>query len=522
MMLAAIGTLAVAGCEDPPSTAPITSASPPQRYMSGGGSTVGSSSAFGINVSTFKTGLGPLPRPWLSDEQMTDQLNAVVDAGAGWIRIPIYWSESGNNGPDAFDVTSNGTDRLIWAARARGLSIYAVIEGTPSWNDNVRFAGPVKPENYVWWELFVSRLVARYDTTVVQYWSIMNEANCPALPGSTTGWSGTQPEYDELFARAAAIIPSGHIALADPIFGNPCTDPVTWLNEKFSGVVTSRAINVPIVSVHSYGDSAQDIIRDVNRAINVSAGRPVWLTEFNTPSSDRWPEDSIRNRIQTRLMGGVLNGMRTTNGWEKSFPYRLWADDSDALVAVLEPTWNGATYPRKDQWHMLRLFANYGTSTEPSYLIPTYRWWRQWDGMVGTNPSEGYALGYMLQSANDWSGSRHAFLGWRPLFRCVVSDPATNNGHYIGTRHTCDERAVGGNRYPRNGTVDESYGHASPFNWPDVGLVRLYRFMNDGLTDYVQTTSASEAATLRSVQNRNNGWREVDTLGYVWPTGFVP
>jgi hypothetical protein len=220
--------------------------------------------------------------------------------------------------------------------------------------------------------------------------------------------------------------------------------------------------------------------------------------------------------MQTHLMGGVLNTMKLIDGWEKTMPYRLIAADSDSVVSLLrETSWNGTTYPRKDPWYMFQIFGTHGNQG----WIPTYRWWRQWDGMTGTSATEGYAGGYSLQQANSWSGPQHGFTGWRPLFRCVVSDPSTNNGHYVGTRHTCDERQFG-NNYPRYGTIDNSYGHASLYNWYDVGLVPLYRFQNDGVTDYVTTTDVYEANNLRSLYWQ--GWQEVDILGYVWPAGFQP
>jgi hypothetical protein len=506
-----IGVLVLGACTDNVlSTAPVSSARPTGRYMSSGGSTVGSSSGFGINIGTYDSSR-------FTDAQLADLMDAVVDAGAQWVRVTVYWNEVEHD--SAQYNLGNGLDRTLKAANARGLSIYAVVSGVPEWA-SPSASGPVDPPNLGDWQQFLGYMVQTYP--YVDVWSIMNEANCDPATNAPSHWSGTRAEYDTLFARAAAVIPAGHITLGDVVFGAPdpnsgivCIDPIVWLNGRLNGVVVQHSINVPIVAIHTYGDSSRDVIRDVRQAVNnVSGGRPVWLTEFNTPTSLRW--DSVtRDSVQTRLIGGVLNGMRTTDGWEKSFVYRLWADD-EPEVAVLEPGWTGTTYPRKDQWHMFRIFAQHGGTD----WIPTYRWWRQWDGMVGTDPNEGYP-NYMLQSANDWSGSRHGFHGWRPLFRCVVSDPATNNGHYVGTRHTCDERLYD-SRYPALGTNDSSYGYASLYNWPDVGLVPLYRFSNDALTDYVQTTSASEVATLRSPNFYADGWRELDILGYVWPIGFTP
>jgi hypothetical protein len=287
--------------------------------------------------------------------------------------------------------------------------------------------------------------------------------------------------------------------------------------------MAAGGVNVPIIAVHAYADSSSGITSAVTSAINqVAGGRPVWLTEFNVPTPYRADFDSSfkRDTIQTHLMGGVLNKMKAIDGWEKTFPYRLIAADSDSVVSLLRPTWNGSTYPRKDPWYMFQIFATHGNQG----WIPTYRWWRQWSGMVGTDPNEGYASGYSLQESNAWSGSLHGFTGWRPLFRCSVSDPATNDGHYIGTRHTCDERSVTGNNtlYPRDGTVDGSYGYVSMFNWTDVGLQPLVRFQHDFYTDYVQTTSVTEQYQLRSSWFYNDGWRDVDVLGYAWPSGFVP
>ena len=58
-------------------------------------------------------------------------LDAVKGVGADWIRIGIYWSVIQRRGPTAYDWAP--FDRVVKAARRRGLRVLGTIVYAPAW-----------------------------------------------------------------------------------------------------------------------------------------------------------------------------------------------------------------------------------------------------------------------------------------------------------------------------------------------------------------------------------------------------
>ncbi len=72
-----------------------------------------------------------------SDAQLGANLDAVRNAGATWIRLDVDWSQIEPN-PGSSDFS--GPDRVVDAARSRGLQVLAIATYTPRWAQDVSVA----------------------------------------------------------------------------------------------------------------------------------------------------------------------------------------------------------------------------------------------------------------------------------------------------------------------------------------------------------------------------------------------
>jgi hypothetical protein len=164
------------------------------------------------SASTTTTTLPPPPRADLAglspgfgiaalpQAQLDATFDAMAATDARWLRIDFDWSVIQKRGPQSFDWSR--TDRLVAAARARDLSVDALMAYTPDW---ARPAGtpdknpPIDPDDFA---RFVSAAAQRYGPQGVTTWEIWNE------PNVSTFWSPRpNPQtYTTLLVRASAAI----------------------------------------------------------------------------------------------------------------------------------------------------------------------------------------------------------------------------------------------------------------------------------------------------------------------------
>jgi hypothetical protein len=154
------------------------------------------------------------PRPWrtgfangvmslqLDDAQLARDMDAMAATGARWLRVDFYWPTVQAGGPQSWDWS--GTDRVVEAARSRGMEILAMPAYSPQW---ARPAGTIDhhpPLNPDWYAQFVYEAVKRYAPIGVHTWEIWNEPNVSAF------WQPRPdpPAYVDLLKRAYVAIKS--------------------------------------------------------------------------------------------------------------------------------------------------------------------------------------------------------------------------------------------------------------------------------------------------------------------------
>ena len=125
-----------------------------------------------FSFNLFCQNVSPLPYGVNAHLVKNNVLAKIKSAGIKWIRIDIFWNlveyQKGK-----YNYTE--VDRVINYAHKNGLSVLAVLTGTPNWACSNK--GPNYPANNVSnWSNFVTKMVQRYKSKV-KYWNIWNEPN---------------------------------------------------------------------------------------------------------------------------------------------------------------------------------------------------------------------------------------------------------------------------------------------------------------------------------------------------------
>ncbi len=125
-------------------------AAPDTSSWFGSGSAAGPPTDAAVPVTTagfgFAGGAGLL---WLNDSDLGRELDAVKRTKATWLRVTIDWN--------AIETTRNSynwstPDRIINAARARGLKVLANVVSSPPWSRpvGVLLHRPRPPRTPIW------------------------------------------------------------------------------------------------------------------------------------------------------------------------------------------------------------------------------------------------------------------------------------------------------------------------------------------------------------------------------------
>ena len=126
-----------------------------------------------------------------------DSLAAV---GAGWIRLDINWAVIQRRGPSSYDWAP--VDRLVQAARRRGIRVLGTLVFTPTWARASGLPATAPPTRAADFGRFASRAATHYSALGVHAYEIWNEPNIAAV------WAtGPDPaRYTRLLKQAYAAI----------------------------------------------------------------------------------------------------------------------------------------------------------------------------------------------------------------------------------------------------------------------------------------------------------------------------
>jgi hypothetical protein len=183
---------------------------------------------------------------WETDAQLRADLDAIVSTGATWIRLPFDWNSVQPTGPSSWNWAYE--DRVVNAARSRGLQVLGLAAYTPPWARPTATACPSRsqycpPPDPAAYAAFLSAAAARYAPKGVHAWEIWNEPNWDPWWASAGGPNAAayvallKPAYVALHAADHhAFVVTGGLAPHGDLGANP-TDPrhpVNFLKAMYS------------------------------------------------------------------------------------------------------------------------------------------------------------------------------------------------------------------------------------------------------------------------------------------------
>ncbi len=253
-------------------------------------------------------------------------LDLIKDAGIGWIRDEVYWSQvEMEKGVFRFPPAY---DRYLRAAQARGIQVLLVLDfGNPAYSVAEK-SGPVTEAERRAFSRYCGEVVKRYKPFGVRTYEIWNE------PNASTFWK-PQPNPED-YAR---LLDAAYKACkdADPdatVIG--CSTSGTDL--EFIGRVLDSGGDHSMdgISFHPYSQPLapeKKLLTDISKLARISAAKPLWITEMGYPThvgaAGLDEETQANYAVRTFLLA------RTSPAVERVFWYDFQNDGEDQDEAEL-------------------------------------------------------------------------------------------------------------------------------------------------------------------------------------------
>ncbi len=238
----------------------------------------------------------------MSDAALATALDDARALGVRWIRADLAWTDVQPDGPSTFRW--GPFDRVVTAARSRGLRVLPILTYTPAWARDAgcaRFSCP--PRSATEFATFARRAVARYGVQGVTTWEIWNEPNLtifwpePDAQRYATLLDATTRAIKKQQPGATVLL--GGLAAIEPSWSPGSLEPRDFLR---SVCATGACARIDGVAYHPYTypypagyaapwfDTAWEKISSTSwslRSILDAAGRSsvgIWATEYGAPT----------------------------------------------------------------------------------------------------------------------------------------------------------------------------------------------------------------------------------------------
>lgn len=252
--------------------------------------------------------------------ELASRLDDAVELGAGWIRVDLSWADVQPASADRHEW--DRFDRIVDAARSRGLQVLPILTYTPPW---ARVPGcfdekcaPSNPEDFA---RFAGEAVSRYSG--ISVWEIWNEENYANF------WH-PQPNADAyahlLNATVASIrtanpttrVLIGGLANVDSSQGG--IRPADFLADLAR---VGAVANVDGVGIHYPSPDTLSSVRAVLANAGVP-GLPIWITEEGAPTGGE-DIDAVTESEQAEKVTHALTGTAR----EPDIAALIWYTDKD-------------------------------------------------------------------------------------------------------------------------------------------------------------------------------------------------
>lgn len=223
------------------------------------------------------------------DEQRLEVVDKMADAGMEWFRIDFGWSSIQPDNGEAYDQWYfDRADRVVDAARARGMKILITFWRTPDWANGGR--GPYAPPEDASDYARAARYTASYFESRVDAYEVWNEPNQDAF------WKGTIADYAGLLKASHDDFHAGNPD-ARVVAGSVGHNDDPWLEKMYEA---GAAGYFDVISTHPYQGIANEPpempdngtkwrmshVPAVHRLMkdHGDGSKPIWFTEFGWSS----------------------------------------------------------------------------------------------------------------------------------------------------------------------------------------------------------------------------------------------
>jgi len=281
----------------------------------------------------------------LTEPQLAREFDEYVAAGAHWARIDINWAVIQHQGPTSYNWEP--FDRVVRAARARGLWVMATILYTPAWARPGTNDARYPPVDLGAFASFAAAAVSRYAPLGVRHWEVWNEPNIVFWmpqpdPARYTemlklAYRAIKGADANAFVISAGLSPYGAYGETRNGFMNPLTflermytagarghfDALGFHPYNFGGLFYHPA------SAWSQLVDTTPNVRSIMTA-NGDAGKSVWATEFGAPTGAA--AGAISEAAQAAM---VSEGYAKWSAWPWAGPL-LWYSFRDTGTNVAD------------------------------------------------------------------------------------------------------------------------------------------------------------------------------------------
>ncbi len=247
-------------------------------------------------------------------------LDLIKDAGLGWIRDEVYWSQvEKEKGDFRFPSTY---DYYLEAAQARGIQVLLILDFGNSAYSIGEKSGPATDAERRAFSRYCGEVVKRYKPFGVRTYEIWNE------PNASTFWKPLPNPEDYAKLLDAAYKACKDADPAATVLG--CSTSGTDL--AFIGRVLDAGGNHSLdgISFHPYCAPLapeKKLLTDISKLKRLSAGKPLWITEMGYPThagaAGVDEETQANYAVRTFLLA------RTSPAVERVFWYDFQNDGED-------------------------------------------------------------------------------------------------------------------------------------------------------------------------------------------------
>lgn len=254
--------------------------------------------AASANAAAFRTGFAPgAGILWVDDATLARELDLMVSSGAQWLRLDFDWA-SVESVRGRYDWRN--LDRVVLAARTRGIKVLALPAYTPKWARPAGTSSHHAPSDPAPFAAFAAAAAARYLQLGVDAYEIWNEPNIPNFwepkPDVTAYAQMLKATSVAIKAVAPSVtVLSGGLSPASDEADGSYIDPRTFLTKLYA-LGAGRYIDAVAVHPYSFPALPSDVrtaswntfqkmstMRDT-MVRNGDAGKKIWLTETGAPT----------------------------------------------------------------------------------------------------------------------------------------------------------------------------------------------------------------------------------------------